>query len=339
MADTSHTADHRVDGWPIKVSIASVVVLSMLLLAVSVIGMGWIGARQSLLEAASRTARDAGLLITEKSHRMLEPAQATLRLLTSTSLVNAKNLDERLTRLRTLSDVLEANALISAVYVGYGDGSFFLVRSLDLPQVRERFKAPPRSNFLVQSVEVDKHGKRVGQYLFFNANRKLVEARAQPDYQFDPRTRPWFDAASKTSAAAFTQPYVFFSTQQVGLTLSQASVEGDAIFGIDVVLDELASNLSALRTTPNAQLALVDSKGLVLAYPDMGRVLIQGDNRFDFQTIDKLGVPSLTALNARTEEDGKVISFDVGGDEWLGVALPCCSCRWDGLRVLPLGAT
>ena len=328
------TASHAFQDWPIKVSIASVVVMSMLLLAVAIISIGWVGAKQSLLESASRSARDAGLLVTEKSHRMLEPAQATLRLLTSNSLVDAKTLDERLGRLRTLADVLDANALISAVYVGYQNGSFFMVRGLQLPQVRERFHAPPQSKFLVQSVELDQQGRRLGQYLFFDANRKLIERRSEPDYQFDPRQRPWYESAQKTSTAAFTQPYVFFSTQQVGLTLSQVDPDGKAVFGIDVVLDDLASNLSDLRTTPNAQLALVEKSGAVLAYPDMKRVLIKGDNRFDFTNIDKLGVPSLSALNALNSDDSKVVSFDVGGEEWLGVALPFKVWPAEGLRLL-----
>ena len=331
---STHTPGDRSHGWPIKVSIAWVVVMSMLLLAISIIGMGWFGAKQSLLEAASRSARDAGLLITEKSHRMLEPAQATLRLLTSNPLISATDLPQRLERLQMMSDVLEANELISSVYVGYEDGAFFLVRGLDQPQTRERFKAPPRSNFLVQSVEVGKGGKRVGTYLFFDANRLLIEKRLQPDYIFDPRTRPWFQAATQTSAAAFTKPYVFFSTQQVGLTLSQSSPDGKAIFGIDVVLDELANNLSELRNSPNAQLALVDKGGAVLAYPDMSRVLVKGDNRFDFKAIDQLGVPSLSALNALDTTDGKVVSFDVGGDEWVGVSLPFKVWQAEGLRLL-----
>src|SRR6188508_3035798 len=117
-----------VAGWPIKLSIASVVVTSMVILAVTIITLGWMGARQSLLDAASKSARDAGLLINEKSYRMLEPAQATLRLLTSTPLIQATTLEQRLLQLRTLSDVLIANRLMSAVYVGYADGSFFLVR-------------------------------------------------------------------------------------------------------------------------------------------------------------------------------------------------------------------
>ena len=320
-------------GWPIKVSIASVVVLAMLVLATTIIALGWAGARQSLLDAASRSARDAGLLITEKSHGMLEPAQATLRLLASTSLVTAKTLDERMQRIRTMTDVLEANELISSVFVGYDDGAFFLVRSLEQAAVRSRVQAPPRANFLVQSMQIQ-GGRHVGEFLFLDANRTLLERRAQPDYHFDPRQRPWYGNARKSTTAVFTEPYVFFTTRQVGLTLSQASHEGNAIFGIDVVLDALADSLTELRTSPNAQLALVNSQGRVLAYPDMSRVLVEGDGKFDFKPIDSLGVASLSRLNALHAEPGKVMAYDVDGSEWLGVALPFDVWRAEGLRLL-----
>ena len=136
--------------WPIKLSIASVVVVSMLILALGILSLGWMGARQTLLGTASKSARDAGLLITEKARLMLQPAQATLRQLTSTPLVEAKTLAARLKTIRTLSDVLVANSLISSVFVGYTDGSFFLVRPLERIAMREMFKPPPMSNFMAQ---------------------------------------------------------------------------------------------------------------------------------------------------------------------------------------------
>lgn len=320
-------------GYPIKLSIASVVVVSMVTLALVIISIGWSGARQSLLDAASRSAQDAGLLITEKSRRMLEPAQATLRLLTSTSIVEASTLAQRLERIRTLSDVLVANSLVSAVFVGYSDGSFFLVRPLDHAAMRDRFKAPPMANFMAQSVEV-RGGKRVGEFLFFNTERRLLERRAQPEYQFDPRQRPWYTAAAGSVDAVFTEPYVFFTTRQVGLTLSQSSLDGHATFGIDVVLDDLASSLSDLRTSPSAQLALVNAKNQVLAYPDMNRVLVQGDGRFDFKSLEQMQVPSLSALHALNLELGKVEPYDVGGVEWLGVSLPFDVWPSEGMRLL-----
>ncbi|APW41502.1 HD domain-containing phosphohydrolase [Rhodoferax saidenbachensis] len=320
-------------GWPIKLSIASVVVLSMVILAITIIALGWVGARQSLLDAASKSARDAGLLITEKSHRMLEPAQATLRLLTSTPLSHATTLEQRLDQIRTLSDVLVANSLMSSVFVGYADGSFFLVRPLDQAALRERFRPPPKANFLVQSIQM-RGGKPVGEFLFFDTERRLLERRAQTDYQFDPRTRPWYRAAQASSTAAFTEPYVFFTTRQVGLTLSQASLEGGTVFGIDVVLDDLATSLSDLRTTPNAQLALVNAKDQVLAYPDMNRVLVQGEGKFDFRSIQDLGVPGLTGLHALHAGAGKVVPYDVAGTEWLGVVLPFDVWQSEGLHLL-----
>jgi len=338
LQDTNVSAQGKtslaaVSGWSIKVSIASVVVMCMVLLAATIITLGWLGARESLLDAASKSARDAGLLITEKSLRMLEPAQATLRLLTSTSLIHEKNLEQRLVRLRTLSDVLEANSLISAVYVGYADGSFFLVRPLDIAALRERFKAPPKANFLVQSVEM-RNGKPSGEFLFFDTDRHLLERRAQPDYRFDPRARPWFQSARDSAGAVFTKPYVFFTTRQLGLTLSQSSLNGAVVFGVDVVLDDLGTSLGELRTTPNAQLALVDSQGQVLAYPDMQRVLAQREGRIDFKSIAELGVPSLRLLNDLKGATGKVQAYKVNGTEWVGVALPFDVWQSEGLRLL-----
>ena len=186
------------NGWPIKPSIATVVVLAMVVIAIALISLGWAGARQSMLDTASKAAKDAGLLITEKTHRMLEPAQATLRLLATDPIVDATTLDQRLQRLRTLSDVLTSNNLASAIFVGYATGDFMLVRPLDTPELRQRFEAPPKANFLVQSVEV-KAGQPVGEFLFFNASRDLIERRARPDYKFDPRTRPWYQSSSQTS--------------------------------------------------------------------------------------------------------------------------------------------
>ena len=310
------------DGWPIKLSIASVVVLSMLVLALAIISLGWQGARQSLLDTAARTASDSRQLVIEKTYRILDPAQATLRLLSSDPLAHAKTLQERLSRLRTLCDVLTTNPLASAIYVGYADGSFFLVRSLDSPELRAQFQAPEKAKFLVQSIQARAAGKTQGDYLFFDEQHQLLLTRAQPNYRFDPRSRPWYLGVSNTSATLASAPYIFFTTHQLGLTLSQRSDNAHAVFGIDVVLSDLADNLQGLRMSPRAQLALVDAHSRVVAYPDMDRVLEQDGERIHFKSLSELGEPSLSTLHAMHPETGKVVLFDVQGQEWLGVSLP-----------------
>lgn len=331
--NTAQDAAAAASGWPIKISIATVVVTSMLILATTIITLGWIGARQSLLDAASQSARDAGLLINEKSHRMLEPAQATLRLLTSSSLMQATTLQQRLQRLRMLSEVLSANPLMSAVYVGYADGSFFLVRPLNLPSLLERFHPPAKARFMVQSVEM-RTGKPVGEYLFFDSGRNLLERRPEPDYTFDPRKRPWYESAQNVFSSVFTQPYVFFTTRQLGVTLSQASLDADAVFGIDVVLDDLAVSLGEMRNTPHAQLALVNARNQVLAYPDMSRVIVEREGGFDFRSVNDLGVPGLAALNGLHHTVDKVRAYKVDDVEWVGVSLPFDVWQTEGLRLL-----
>jgi hypothetical protein len=155
------------------------------------------------------SARDAGKLISEKSRRMLEPSLATLRQLSFDPIADAKNLEQRLARLHVLADELTGNPLISAIYVGHADGSFMLVRALDHPAQRARFKAPPRANFVVQSMTPNASGKLVGEFLFYNADNQLLQRQPEPGYNFDPRTRGWYQSASGTVAATLSKPYVF----------------------------------------------------------------------------------------------------------------------------------
>jgi HD-GYP domain-containing protein (c-di-GMP phosphodiesterase class II) len=320
--------------WPIKFSIATVVVLCMLVLAVAVIGMGWRGARNTMLDTATRTASYSGLLIAEKSHNMLKPIHATLSMLVADPIASASTLEERLLRLDALADILTANELMTSVFVGYSDGSFINVRPLDQLGVRQKFNAPPMSNFLVRSVQRQPDGQFQSEYLFFNSSYQLLERRSQPDYRFDPRTRAWFKASMLTSASVLSEPYISFSSQEVAITLSQASKNGKAVFGIDVTLNDLAGNLEALKIAPNAQLALVNAKGRVLAYHDMTKVLVKEGDHFDFSGIERLGVPSLSKLNTLQLDKGKVAVFDVAGQEWLGFSLAFDVWHSSGVRLL-----
>lgn len=304
----------------LKLSSIGLAIVCTVLATICIIGFSLLEARSSLLELAARSARDTGVLIHEKSLRILEPAQASLHLLTSTALVSAMHLDQRLTWLQTLTGLLDNNPVISSVYVGYEDGAFFLVRALKVAALRERFKAPDNAKFMVQSVQTS--AKDPAEFLFFNSAHQLIERRWQPDYKFDPRTRAWYQSAQQRKESVFTEPYVFFYSEQLGLTLSQSSANGKAVVGVDVVLSALASNLASLRPTPHSQLALVNQNAEVIAYPDMQRVLDKQKNRIDLKTIDRIGIPSLAYLHAHKAQPNTAISFTVNGQEWLGISQP-----------------
>lgn len=321
-AGSGVSTSSRNHGWSISITVTSVVVVAMLLVAVAVLSLGWMGARSALVITATRTASDSGVLVNERARRMLEPVQATIRQIAFDPIVSSTTLRERLDRLFVLSEELTVNPLLSALYVGYPNGEFLLVRPLDKAPVRQRFQAPPRSNFMVQARSRQPGGDIIGEYLFYSSNSVLLERRVVPDYQFDPRTRPWFKGADATTSSVLSDPYVFFSTRQIGLTVSQLSRVGNAVVGVDVVLDELSQALGDLRVTPGAQIALVNEQLEVLAYPDMTRTLKDLDGKIAFNTVDTLGVPALAALVAENPPLGEASFFDVQGQRTLGISLP-----------------
>lgn len=325
---------------PLKHVIAAIVVTAMLLLGVTVVVLGQIAARQTVLMTTAERLQDAGRLITEQTGRMLEPARATLLQLSFDPLTAATDVEARLLRAFVLIEPLVANKLLSSLYVGSTNGDFVLARRIDSQSVRALVAAPERAAFLLQSVSGGVEGQaRTGEYIFYDAALRIVERRAQPAYRFDPRTRPWYLEALNGSGAILSRPYVFFTTRQVGVSLSQQSRDGRAVVSVDVVLDDLAEHLAGMRFTPGTELALVDTERRVLAYPDMGRVLLrESDERFGFRTLETLGVDSLRQMSALPKITGasgrEARQFQSGGIDWIGVAMPFRFDSAEGMQLL-----
>jgi HD-GYP domain-containing protein (c-di-GMP phosphodiesterase class II) len=322
-------------GLPVRAAIAGLVVVAMVIMTIVVLSIGWFGSRQILLDTATRTARDAGQITTERSRRMVDPAAATLRTLAFDPIVSATRLDDRLSRVAVFAAELSANELVSAIYVGYENGDFLLVRPLDRRDIRERFQAPAQANFLVQTVTTDAQGTRRGAYHFFNSESRLLQHREVPDYQFDPRQRTWYMAAKNTVATMVSKPYVFFSTRQVGISISKLATNGKTIVALDMTLDDLATSLGDLRITPSSELALIGDNNEVVAYRDMQAVLLQRENsdEIGFRALADLGVPALTRLQALAQDE-RAVSYQADGKDWLGISMPFDAIEGVRLRLL-----
>lgn len=323
--------------FPFGFVITWLVVVSMLLLSLVLAYQVSQSAQQALVTASTDSARQISQLISERVRRIVDPADATIRLLASDPLTVAPSLPARLRRLPVLARLLQQNPLLSAAYVGYPDGQFFLVRPLRNAAVRERLEAPPGANYLVQSVASEGgRGGMVGRWAFYDARLQVISSRVRPDYRYDPRTRPWFAQAQAQSDQVLTAPYVFFTTQEIGVTLSQPVDEGGAILGLDVALPDLGRELSALRLLPRTEIALVDHDWRVLAYPDMTRVLERdgASTQLRLRALGELGVASLHEVQRQSVPPGQALRFRVGGEEWLGQIQPLESIRWKDLHIL-----
>jgi len=314
---------------------ASVVVLAMLLLTALMAYQFSTSARQAIETASGETALRISQLISERVHRIVDPADATLRLLAFDPVASASSLAPRLRRLPVLARLLEQNPLLSAVYVGYPDGQFLLVRPLRTAELHARMGAPDDAVFLLQSIAHEQGGAAmVGRWSFYDAQLRLLATSIRPDYRFDPRTRPWYDEALQSRTQILTTPYVFFTTQEVGVTLSQPSEEGGAVLGLDVALTDLGREIGSLRLMPRTEIAVLGKDRRVLAYPDMSRVLLRDGDQARMSPLSELGVPSLTSLNALGVQPGASRRFEAQGEEWLGQVQPLQSPRWRNLSLL-----
>lgn len=319
-----------------EVLTASVVVLAMLLLMALMAYQLSTSARQAITTASSDSAQRISQLISERVHRIVDPADATLRLLAFDPVTTASSLAQRLRRLPVLVRTLNQNQLLSAVYVGYPDGQFLLVRPLRNPELRTRMGAPPDAAFLLQSIapEQGRGAPWVGRFSFYDAQLKLLATSIRPQYHFDPRTRPWYAEVVQTRTQILTAPYVFFTTQEVGVTLSQPSEEGGAVLGLDVALTDLGHEIGNLRLMPRTEIAVLGQDQRVLAYPDMSRVLRRTGDQTQMSLLSELGVPSLQALYTQGTPPGESRRFEAQGEEWLGQVQPLQSPRWRNLNLL-----
>ncbi|MBB3140461.1 HD domain-containing phosphohydrolase [Halomonas organivorans] len=310
-----------------SLSLQSLTALSIVGLMLVVAGvLLWHGARgadQLLVSAVQDTGRQLALTTEERARRLIDPARVVVQLLAQDELTSQQRLVDRLQHLPLLAASLKAHSAASAVYVGYDDGDFLLLRPADrvssglLPDV----PGAERAAYLVQAVDRDPEGDARGEWRLYDQDLNLLVRRARPDYDFDPRRRPWYREAMAADGAQLTKPYAFFTTHEVGITLSQRSRSGQAVVGLDASLADLGDEMASLGLTPGTRLAVVGQSDRLMAYPDVERLLIAGPEGLRLATLEELDDPVLNRLGV-IAETGEAARFRVNGQAWFGMRLP-----------------
>ena len=174
------------DHHPLYVHIATVFTL-LVFVAGTVIGWGnYFQGRGVALAGAEevfeRMERESRL----ETEHLRVPAEAVIDWLSSAPLTEAASLAERLHTLRAMTRVLEKQLHLTAIYIGYDNGDFFLVRALRNDADRALFKAPAGAAYLMQHIEAPNvrlhlHGRRDSQPGFSEA---LIDSIADPRITF-----------------------------------------------------------------------------------------------------------------------------------------------------------
>ncbi|MDP2245519.1 HD domain-containing phosphohydrolase [Pseudomonas sp.] len=229
-----------------------------------------------------------------------QPINHLLNMLVLNRATQATDLQGRLELLEPLAQALRDNPKLASLYLGYADGDFFMLRPLRSAALKQLLAAPEQATFQVWSIDRSETAIEA-QYLFFDDALTLISQQQRPLETFDPRRRNWYLNASSRSEQITTEPYVFFSTQEVGTTLAKRT-GANSVLAADLTLSDLSTTLAAHKVTANSQVILFDAKGNTVAYPDSARVLMMDNGKPHLTPARDLS-PELAILLAENERE------------------------------------
>ena len=184
-------------------------------------------------------------------------------------------------------------------------------------------------------------------WITWNAQRQIerVEMRER---DYDARERPWFKGAMALPderAVFWTEPYIFFTTKEPGITAAMRWQGGDGsryVIGHDVRLIDIAEFTSRLEFSPQGKAALFLKEGRLIAPPRDPRFTDrQAINDALLKPPEDIGLPELAlafqtwqakpapenGLHYHALHDGRWLSLfrPIKGNSsgiWLGIVAP-----------------
>ncbi len=223
---------------------------------------------------------------------------------------------------------------IQAVMIGGSDGASYYLRQ-------------EKDGWLTRTTRPEAKAGEVFWQRWSRAEKALDSWTESSGY--DPRKRPWFQGALDVKGKGqlfWTSPYLFFSTETPGISVSKAWVDEKGqhrvfVIGFDVPLDTIHDLLSQLEISGQGRAFLFTEQGLVFDPRQGGRAGRVAGNRSSYLVpADRYGVPVVrTAVEQWRQERGtadKPVGFTAQGKRWwAGFTLlsPKAGSLWFGVVV------
>lgn len=313
---------------PLRITIATTFAVLAVVSVSVVAGVNFYGGRDAIRQTASLKIGASVDAAQETVERILDRATVTAE--------SVAHLPEEIFDWRTPEPLLSALMIalqnrpqVYGVFVGFADGAF-------LQAVRVyRHYDPKRNADKMQSAgslawrqigPLVNGAPRAEHWRYFDALGNEIQNAGNPHGKmssYDPRVRPWFQGATGKRTAYVTDPYVFESLHQPGITISHAVIGRQGVAaGVDLALGDLALLAEQLRPGKNGMLAILDSKGRMIA--GAGGGLSDAATAGDASTttiLNAVDVKSPMFLQTLHLTDGKadkLMSFEHDGMDYVG---------------------
>ena len=288
--------------FPLHIHISTLFLILLLIVGSVIGGLGYTISRDILKSSANELSSRIGRETLREFTALISPAEIASRLLSLDGITRAGSLEQRLESLDFIREALNSSSELTSLYVGYGNGDFFLIRRIENDAERISFDAPKQTAYILQSIDHIQDRLR-GRFIFLDRDLLTLRGVDRPDYAnaYDPRTRDWYKIAQQTSSQVKTPPYVFHTTKQVGTTIANRARTAEAVVGADISLETLNRMLTQQKVTPGTHMLLVNRTGQILAHGDQELAMtlpLDSQGLPILATLSELDIPVLAQLAA-----------------------------------------
>lgn len=208
-----------------------------------------------------------------------EDAVLTAGLISSDAFATEEELDLYLGR------ILATSPSASGAFFGGTDGDFvFVSRSSDVDDNGYRTKA----------IRIDE-GSREVELIYRDSDYNIGRTEFDPEDLYVATERPWYRSAVLRDEAIITDPYVFFSSQEPGVTtalrVDDSSGRLLGVVGIDTNLSELSAFLGELSLGENGSAFIFNRAGEVIALGGRGELQQPDGEGFRLTRVDEIDEP------------------------------------------------
>ena len=233
-------------------------------------------------------------------------------------------------------DQLSLYPHFAGIYVGLTNGDFFYV-SRSAARSPEGFRTKVISHSGAQ---------RQTRLIWRDRHGTVLADEIDPQDTYDPRQRPWYQKATAEKGIIWTDPYIFFTSQNPGITTAgpiyRNAGELHGVVGVDIEIDELSTFISKLRIGKNGRAFMINSNGEVVAFPDLDKIRRKDDSQADRYRMvkieeldDGLSKAAYGAIQWSRSPDGRLFldkpqfaEFGFGGKTYHTMFTPFTNTQW-----------
>jgi adenylate cyclase len=248
--------------------------------------------------------------VIDRTRHFLEPAARLAEISAHLAAAGTLPLKDRDRLERYALEVMRALPQIAMINIGDEAGNFLMPKRLPDGAIAtkriDRTVSPPRTT-----------------WTYRDRDQKVVKVETSTTDTYDPRTRPWYQAAKQSGRRCWTDMYIFFTDKKPGVTTSYPIVDARGrtlgVIGCDLEISDLSHFLKSLKIGQHGLAFIFNGKNELVAFPDAAKLTDAGeDGVIRPVTVEEVDRPGVAAAFRQHRLGGESkLTVEAGGRRYL----------------------